>query len=57
MWWLEESFKIRPTPVAWEFYDLNKDPQEIINKYNDEKLQRYNSEIEERLEKSSARIK
>ncbi|MEM1120212.1 MAG: sulfatase, partial [Bacteroidota bacterium] len=21
MWWLDESFKIRPTPAAWEFYD------------------------------------
>ena len=25
----------RHTPVAWEFYDMNKDPQEMNNAYND----------------------
>ncbi|MEM7660497.1 MAG: sulfatase, partial [Bacteroidota bacterium] len=35
MWWLPESFQIRPTPMAWEFYDLEKDPQETENRYDD----------------------
>ncbi len=35
MYWKEFSAIIRPTPVAWEFYDLNRDPHELINRYND----------------------
>jgi arylsulfatase A-like enzyme len=31
--WAENSFKIEPTPVAWEFYDLRKDPKEMRNEY------------------------
>ena len=23
------------SPVAWEFYDLKKDPQELVNRYDD----------------------
>ncbi|PKQ61843.1 acetylglucosamine-6-sulfatase [Labilibaculum filiforme] len=34
--WLtpDRSFKVRPTPVSWELYDLNKDPHEVNNVYN-----------------------
>jgi uncharacterized sulfatase len=35
MWWKEESYPIRPTPVAWEFYDLVKDPYESQNRYGE----------------------
>lgn len=35
MWWKEDSYPIGPTPVAWEFYDLKKDPAENVNRYND----------------------
>jgi uncharacterized sulfatase len=35
MWWKDEAFKIQPTPVAWEFYDLKKDPAENVNRYAD----------------------
>ncbi|MBB4078629.1 arylsulfatase A-like enzyme [Lewinella aquimaris] len=35
MSWIDESYKIRPTPVAWEFYDLSKDPYESFNRYGD----------------------
>ncbi len=31
--WLKNSFKIEPTPVAWEFYDLRSDPAEMRNQY------------------------
>ncbi len=37
--WQAQSFTIRPTPVAWEFYDLNKDPKELNNRYEDEAYQ------------------
>jgi arylsulfatase A-like enzyme len=29
------SLSFLETPVAWEFYDLKKDPKEMSNKYND----------------------
>jgi arylsulfatase A-like enzyme len=32
-WKKEESFKIEPTPAAWEFYDLRTDPSENRNQY------------------------
>ena len=35
MWWKEVSHTIQPTPVAWEFYDLEKDPTESVNRYDD----------------------
>jgi uncharacterized sulfatase len=34
MYWKDVSAIIRSTPVAWEFYDLKRDPQELINRYN-----------------------
>ncbi len=36
--WNKESWGndfTRHTPVAWEFYDMNKDPKEMNNAYND----------------------
>ncbi|TNJ42188.1 sulfatase [Tamlana fucoidanivorans] len=35
-WWLpdDQSIKIGPTPPAWELYDLQNDPYEVINVYN-----------------------
>ncbi|TNJ41506.1 sulfatase [Tamlana fucoidanivorans] len=35
MYWNDEnnSNKVSPTPVAWEFYDLKKDPLELKNEY------------------------
>ncbi len=32
-WKKAESFKIEPTPPAWEFYDLRTDPEEMHNEY------------------------
>lgn len=36
MYWNDEnhSNKVLPTPAAWEFYDLKKDPNEVENEYN-----------------------
>jgi uncharacterized sulfatase len=33
--WQEKSGLIRQTPVACEFYDLKRDPQELVNRYSD----------------------
>lgn len=33
--WQEKSGLIRQTPIAWEFYDLKRDPQELVNRYSD----------------------
>ena len=35
MYWEEFTAMIKPTPPAWEFYDLKRDPQELINRYDD----------------------
>ncbi len=35
MWWKKESYPIESTPKAWELYDLTKDPQELINLYDE----------------------
>ena len=34
MHWKPNSLLVRPTPVAWEFYDLTKDPHEVKNQYD-----------------------
>jgi len=35
MYWRDNTAMIRQTPIAWEFYDLKRDPQELINRYSD----------------------
>ena len=35
MTWIPNSYPIGPTPPAWEFYDLTKDPFETNNCYKD----------------------
>ncbi|MEM6642555.1 MAG: sulfatase [Bacteroidota bacterium] len=34
MTWKQNSFLVEPTPVAWEFYDLTRDPEELNNEYD-----------------------
>ncbi len=52
MYWNDEnnSNKVLPTPVAWEFYDLRKDPQELKNEYN-------NPEYKDVIEKMKLELK
>ena len=33
--WLEDSFLVEPTPPGWEFYDLQEDPHELVNRYDE----------------------
>jgi len=49
MWWLENSNKIIQTPAAWEFYDLERDPEELVNRYNDPKYQEIIQDLKSRL--------
>ena len=39
MGWSMISSHIIQTPAAWEFYDLSRDPDEMINRYNDPEYQ------------------
>ena len=39
MGWSTISSHIIQTPAAWEFYDLSRDPDEMINRYNDPEYQ------------------
>ncbi len=52
MYWNNEnnSNKELSIPVAWEFYDLRKDPQELKNEYN-------NSEYKDVIEKMKLELK
>jgi arylsulfatase A-like enzyme len=38
-------------PVAWEFYDLKKDPQELVNSYNDPQYHEVITSLKEELKK------
>jgi uncharacterized sulfatase len=51
MYWEDVSAIIRPTPVAWEFYDLKRDPQELINRYNDPNYTSIIAELKDELKK------
>ena len=56
MRWKEESFKIRPTPVAWEFYDLSKDPTEVNNLYDDPAYQTIISALKAELKRQRTQL-
>ena len=49
MWWLDKSYPVEPTPVAWEFYDLEKDPTEVNNAYNDPEYQDVITDLKRQL--------
>lgn len=57
MWWKEESFKIESTPKAWELYDLSKDPQELVNRYDDPDYQEIVLDLKEKLSKLRTDLK
>lgn len=44
------------TPVAWEFYDLKKDPNEMNNAYGDPQYKEVISELKERLKSERERL-
>ena len=49
MWWKDVSHKIQPTPVAWEFYDLEQDPTESHNRYDDPNYRETIAELKVKL--------
>ncbi|MEL7159160.1 MAG: sulfatase [Bacteroidota bacterium] len=56
MWWKEESYPVEPTPVAWEFYDLRKDPTEIVNRYEDPAYATVIAELKDQLKDLRAEL-
>ncbi|MEW4923922.1 sulfatase [Algibacter sp. 2305UL17-15] len=52
-----ESMSYFDTPPAWEFYDLKNDPNEMDNKYGDEKYADVISDLKIRLKKLRAEVK
>lgn len=50
MSWIPTSHPIEPTPPAWEFYDLTKDPAETINRYKDPAYKKTISQLKVQLE-------
>jgi len=57
MGWLPESYVIEPSPKAWEFYDLKKDPKEMINRYDDPDYQEIIAELKAQLPEIRDEIK
>ena len=53
MYWNKEdkSNKVLPTPVAWEFYDLKKDPSESTNDYNNPEYKEIIAKMKQQLKK------
>jgi len=49
MSWKKNSYLIEPTPVAWEFYDLRTDPQEMHNEYKNPKYAGTITELKKQL--------
>ncbi|WP_394370107.1 sulfatase [Zobellia roscoffensis] len=52
-----ESMSDFITPVAWEFYDLKNDPEEMDNRYGDEKYATVISDLKTRLEELRSEVK
>ena len=57
MWWKEESYPIESTPKAWEFYDLKKDPQEMVNRYEDQAYESIIEDLKTRLKEMRTTLK
>ena len=57
MSWLKNSNKIIQTPAAWEFYDLQRDPQELVNRYDDPGYQEVIRELKKRLKAKREELK
>lgn len=49
MSWKKNSYLIEPTPVAWEFYDLRADPQEMHNEYANPKYTKTIAQLKQQL--------
>ena len=54
MHWKPESYPIESTPKAWEFYDLKKDPEEMVNRYEDNEYQEIIRDLKVRLQEMRA---
>ena len=44
------------TPAAWEFYDLEKDPEEMINQYSNPEYQEIITELKQLLKQKREEI-
>jgi arylsulfatase A-like enzyme len=56
-WKKGESYKIEPTPPAWEFYDLRSDPSENRNEYANPKYAETIRELKAELRRQRVRLK
>ena len=52
-----ESMSDFVTPVAWEFYDLKNDPEEMDNRYDDKKYASIISDLKDRLKTLRKEVK
>lgn len=47
--WEGNSNKVIPTPAAWEFYDLHRDPDENVNRYADAQYKEVIQELKQEI--------
>ncbi len=57
MTWMPTSLLIRPTPIAWEFYDLKNDPTESHNLYDDQSYESVIAELKLELKNLRTTLK
>ena len=55
-WSVHSNFIIQ-TPAAWEFYDLQRDPDEMINRYDDPAYQTVIADLKKQLTKRRRELK
>ena len=56
MGWKPVSYPVEPTPPAWEFYDLEKDPHERVNQYRNPEYQDLIAQLKEQLRRERAQL-
>ncbi len=56
MGWKPVSYPVSPTPAAWEFYDLKKDPHEMVNRYGQARYKKIITQLKEQLRQERAAL-
>lgn len=54
--WTPVTNYIMRTPAAWEFYDLERDPKEVINRYNDPKYKQIIADLKKKIKQKRVEL-
>jgi len=56
MTWKSVSYPVGPTPAGWEFYDLQADPHELVNQYDNPKYADLIAQLKEQLRRQREQL-